>query len=408
MTGPLYNTVMDLDNGSDRFARLLIEEQAGLNPYLCMGCSSCSAACPASGLFDMDPQKFIRLLILGQEQEILNSRWLWICAMCRACVSSCPFSIDIPLIINHARMLQRPDALPRQLQALVSMTSITGNSPGKSPSWFLSVVEGVESALRTQPGLAGLTIPVDQKAEILLVMNMNLLLKKPSVLGSYARIFHNAGQSWTISSFPFDSSCPAFLAGDRAGQRLWQQRIEAVCNDLEIKSCIIDDCSNPFTSFGPKNTASFIPMPSFDIKNSCELIFDYLEQGRINLHSSIMDATVTLHDLCNVQNLQELYDFPRTLLEFFASDFIELGCSKRDSICCGGTLLAAGLEDKAVEFGKWKADQIKQSGADTVIVLCESCYMQIEKLIHSYHLPCKVAFLPEVVADALKTQKQTN
>ena len=395
--------IIDLDNISEGFVRLLQERPGEVNPYHCIACGSCSSVCPASGLFYMDPQQFIRLAILDQEREVLNSKWLWVCALCHSCVHACPVSIDIPRIIDTARKLQPHCARPQELRRRVKVSSTTGNNLGRPPSWFSGIVRQEQERLKERPGFEEFTIPVDKKgAECLLILNTRFLNEKPGILGSYARIFHAAKENWTVSSFVLDTSCPAFLAGDECGEKLWSERIETVCRDLGIKTCIMDDCANPFSAFGAGNFRRKANQLPFEVINSTELVFRYLEAGRLNLNPSVFGASVTLHDLCNVKRTQELFDFPRTLLEFFSDNFVELGRHREDSICCGGALLASGLREEALAAGRWKADQIRESGAGTVVVLCKTCYMQIEELIRHYELPCKTAFLPEIIADALK------
>ena len=49
---------------------MLIEEVKNLIPdggnlNLCLTCGACSSGCPASGLDDMDPRKFLRMAALG-------------------------------------------------------------------------------------------------------------------------------------------------------------------------------------------------------------------------------------------------------------------------------------------------------------------------------------------------------
>jgi heterodisulfide reductase subunit C len=79
----------------------LLPEGGNLN--LCLTCGLCSSGCPASGLEDMDPRKFLRMAALGLDDEILNSNWAWCCTMCTRCVYACPMKIDIPGLIFNVR-----------------------------------------------------------------------------------------------------------------------------------------------------------------------------------------------------------------------------------------------------------------------------------------------------------------
>ena len=48
----------------------------GGNLNLCLTCGACSSGCPATGLEDMDPRKFLRMAALGMDEEITNTPWV--------------------------------------------------------------------------------------------------------------------------------------------------------------------------------------------------------------------------------------------------------------------------------------------------------------------------------------------
>ena len=55
----------------------------GGNLNLCLTCGACSSGCPATGLEDMDPRRFLRMAALGLDDELLKSDWVWMCTMCQ-------------------------------------------------------------------------------------------------------------------------------------------------------------------------------------------------------------------------------------------------------------------------------------------------------------------------------------
>jgi len=56
----------------------------------------------------------MRLVQLGQEEEALESRAIWLCASCEACTTRCPMEIDIAGVMDTLRMMaiERKVALP--------------------------------------------------------------------------------------------------------------------------------------------------------------------------------------------------------------------------------------------------------------------------------------------------------
>jgi len=73
------------------------------NLDLCLTCGACTGGCPASGQYDMDPRKFLRMLLLGMDEEIVKNPWAWVCTMCGRCVTACPMKINIPKLIFNVR-----------------------------------------------------------------------------------------------------------------------------------------------------------------------------------------------------------------------------------------------------------------------------------------------------------------
>ena len=62
----------------------LLPEGGNLNA--CLTCGLCSSGCPATGLENMDPRKFLRMAVLGLDEEVLTSNWAWMCTMCQRCI----------------------------------------------------------------------------------------------------------------------------------------------------------------------------------------------------------------------------------------------------------------------------------------------------------------------------------
>jgi heterodisulfide reductase subunit C len=80
-----------------------IARDSGVVTSECYQCGKCSAGCPMAHAMDLQPREVVRCLQLGNADELLNSRTIWICAACHTCVDRCPNSIDIPTLNEHAR-----------------------------------------------------------------------------------------------------------------------------------------------------------------------------------------------------------------------------------------------------------------------------------------------------------------
>jgi len=104
----------------------------GGNLNLCLTCGCCSSGCPVTGMEDMDPRKFLRMAALGLDDEILSTRWVWLCTMCQRCVSACPMKIDIPQLISSVRESWPPDQRPRDIPVVTGENGCNCTDPGQA------------------------------------------------------------------------------------------------------------------------------------------------------------------------------------------------------------------------------------------------------------------------------------
>jgi len=54
---------------------------------------------------DLPPRQIIELARLGLEEEIANSKTVWICASCLACTINCPRGFDLSKMMEAIRLL---------------------------------------------------------------------------------------------------------------------------------------------------------------------------------------------------------------------------------------------------------------------------------------------------------------
>ncbi len=91
-----------------------VEDLSGQNIAMCYQCGRCSAGCPVVDEMDILPSEVIRLLQLGQIEEVLDSKTIWICASCLQCASRCPRGVEFSSICDALRaiVLRRRTATP--------------------------------------------------------------------------------------------------------------------------------------------------------------------------------------------------------------------------------------------------------------------------------------------------------
>ena len=82
-----------------------VKELSGQNLQLCYQCGMCSGNCPVASNMDLLPRHIIELARLGLEEEIANSKTVWICASCLACTVNCPRGFDLSKMMEAIRLL---------------------------------------------------------------------------------------------------------------------------------------------------------------------------------------------------------------------------------------------------------------------------------------------------------------
>ena len=80
-----------------------VETLSGQHLLACYQCGRCSAGCPVVDEMDIVPSEVIRLLQLGQTEEVLKSKTIWTCASCLQCASRCPKGVEFSNICDALR-----------------------------------------------------------------------------------------------------------------------------------------------------------------------------------------------------------------------------------------------------------------------------------------------------------------
>ena len=123
-----------------------------------------------------------------------------------------------------------------------------------------------------------------------------------------------------------------------------------------------------------------------------ELLKEYIDAGRIKLDPSLNHHTITVHDPCNyVRKCQMMFgDEMGTLNRWITKQCVDPSLYREmcddimNNFCCGagGGAWAMPYDEERLAYGKVKADQIKETGAEVVMAPCHNCRDQIMKGLH--------------------------
>jgi Fe-S oxidoreductase len=319
------------------------------------------------------------------------------CTGCRRCMVYCPFGIDTQMIMSIAKLLLIGAHSEPEILTLLADTSI---EKGKSldifkESFMIGIKNLEKEVVKKWKMEAGETaIPMDvEGADLLFVA-----LAGAHSIVSTAAVFNAAGENWTLSFFEA-VNFGAFV-GDPTRTQLILDRILNEAKRLKVKEVCICECGTAFRIM--KQLAANQP---FKVSSITEVHARYIKNGRIHLDPSKFNGAVTYHDPCQIARNGGVIDEPRYILQYLTNDFREMSPDPKYNWCCGGGggLVALGEEtlDFRMKSSRIKADQIKATGATTLVTACENCHTQLSNLNDHYHLAIKVKFLTSMVADAL-------
>ena len=83
----------------------LIKEISGVNPLKCMRCGKCSASCPSFNEMDIKPHQFVSYVQNEDIEALIQSKSIWKCLSCFACVERCPRGVKPGKLIDAARQV---------------------------------------------------------------------------------------------------------------------------------------------------------------------------------------------------------------------------------------------------------------------------------------------------------------
>ena len=85
---------------SDKNRAEEIREISGVDPYKCMKCGKCSASCPSFNEMDIKPHQFVSYVLRDDIESLVQSKSLWKCLSCFACVERCPRDVKPGKLID--------------------------------------------------------------------------------------------------------------------------------------------------------------------------------------------------------------------------------------------------------------------------------------------------------------------
>jgi Fe-S oxidoreductase len=320
------------------------------------------------------------------------------CTLCGRCSIECPVGNDITYMIRKFReaMVAAGHAPPGLKAATVRAIEI-GSAMGVTLKTLTAQIRHAEEE-------TGLKIPLDQEgADYLLVLSAAEIRDYYEIFGAVARIFKEAGVSWTLASDGFEGTNSGIQIGSSDLAREILMRLVNAAERLKVKYVIAPECGHAYTALrweGP----NLIGRPyKFEVIHLLDLLDQLRREGRLKLQG-MEDARLTFHDPCQIVRRGGVVEPPRNLLKTFAPNFVEMKDHGIHNWCCGG---GGGVSANPratplrLEVFTKKKQQLDELKVGTLVTACSNCRHMLEEGLEHYNMNVNVVGLTEMVASHL-------
>ncbi len=332
--------------------------------------------------------------LLQEWQELLYDS----CTMCGRCTMVCPVGNDIAYMIRKARegMVASGNS-PADVQAAAVRAVTIGSPMGIK-------LKALQTQIRHIEADSGLTIPLDvEGADYMALLSSMEVINFPEYIESLARIFKQAGVSWTLCSEAFEATNTGIQIGSSDIARELVQRVVNGAEKLKVKYVISPECGHAFTSIR-WNGPNLIGRPfTFRVVHILELLDQLRAEGRLKTRD-LSAEPMTFHDPCSIVRKGGVVESPRSLMAMVNSNFVEMPDHGKWNWCCGGgggVSANTDAEELRTQVFKRKKLQIEATGATKLVTACANCRLVIEEGLEEYNMELPIEGLTELVAQHL-------
>lgn len=349
------------------------------------------------------------------------------CSQCRRCSVFCPYGIDTAEISMAAReIMDRIGLGQKYCNEIMGKVHKIGNNLGLPEPALVDTMEGLEEDVEEDTGVP-VKYPVDQEgAEVLLVTPSADFFAEPHVDGliGYGKVFHQMGQSWTVSSYASEAANFALFTGSYEQMHKISNRIRKAAQELGVKRIVFGECGHawrvayaflnslagPWDFLDPK-----YPVP----QHILEYTYNAIQNGGIKLDKEAnADKVLTFHDSCNVARATRMGDMPggqfqipREVIKASVPKFVDMNpetiCDK--TFCCGGGggLLTDDLMELRVKGALPRMEALKDvvdnHGVTHMAAICAICKSQFTKVMPYYGFDMDmVVSVHQLVSEAIQ------
>ncbi len=324
------------------------------------------------------------------------------CTLCGRCSMVCPVGNDLVYMIRKAREgMSASGNAPAGMIGAAKRTVEIGSPMGVRLPALQAQAKHVEKD-------TGLHIPFDQVgAEYLVMLSSMEIMNYPEYLQAVAKIFKQAGKSWTLSSEAFEATNAGIQIGSSDIAREIVLRIVTAAEKLKVKTVISPECGHAYTAIRWEGANLVGRAFTFKVQHILEVLDELREQGLLKTQG-FEEEKLTFHDPCQLVRRGGVIQQPRNLMNLIAHNFVEMNDHGKMNWCCGAGGGVSANEDadeikmKAFNRKKIQLDELQVEG---LVTACANCRIQLEAGLEEYEMELPVYGLTELLADHLVEDK---
>jgi Fe-S oxidoreductase len=246
-------------------------------------------------------------------------------------------------------------------------------------------------------------MPVDQPADVLLLVSGAEVDRYPAQVAALARVMQHLGVKATFRSDALFAENMAYFVGAQGWQRDIGERVIHAAGQCGAKTVIVPECGHAYTALRWEAAELHGAKLPFRVQHITEFLADALKAGTLKLGKAD-GGSVTFHDPCQLVRRGGVLEAPRALMAALGLDLKELENKKGFSYCCaggGGVLMIERAKDLRYRAVAAKLHEIDATGAQQLVTSCSGCRASFEDAADHFHWNKKPASLLELVANHL-------
>ena len=383
----------------------------------CVRCAACQAGCPtyeASFSETLSARGRIKIASALLKGALVPSERIAtdfdMCLSCMRCAQACPANIDTISVFQAARaemraikgdnfiqdfIFKRILPYPSRLNVMAKAVGLASIVYDYAPDWLANLLPySAEGKRRATPAflqtnlrsrIAGMKNkpkpgPDGKRIKVAYFSGCMTDLTFPSTGVKVVEALEKAGAEVVYPEGQVCCGAPAWFAGDNDTARMLADRNMETFASLDVEAVAVScaTCGSVLKHILPrlaanKERAQAIAAKVVDFQ---KLIVS-MGLERVIQKAGGQKLKVTYHDPCHLSRGLGERQAPRELLKSLPDvEYIEMDGA---DVCCGGSgAFALTNYETAVEFGKFKAEAVKNSGAAIVATSCPSCQLQLQ------------------------------